>query len=49
MKYWLKKCPGCSGDLREELNTSGVIEEPLAQEEELQHRAAHGGRRRPVG
>lgn len=21
MKYWLKKCPRCSGDLREEANT----------------------------
>jgi len=23
MKYWLKKCPRCSGDLREEQNTIG--------------------------
>lgn len=23
MKYWLKKCPKCSGDLREELDTLG--------------------------
>jgi hypothetical protein len=49
MKCRLKKCPRCSGGLREELNTSGVIEEPLVRAEELQHRAAHGGGRRPVG
>ncbi len=70
MKYWLKKCPRCSGDLREELNTlvaclqcgytlthaqeaalitSGVIEGQLVRAEEPQHRAAHAGRRRPVG
>jgi DNA-directed RNA polymerase subunit RPC12/RpoP len=72
MKYWIKKCPKCSGDLREELNTlgsyvaclhcgytltdaqeaalitSGVIDEPLVREEEPQHHAAQGGRRRPV-
>ena len=23
MKYWLKRCPKCSGDLREEANTYG--------------------------
>jgi DNA-directed RNA polymerase subunit RPC12/RpoP len=23
MKYWLKKCPKCSGDLREDLDTLG--------------------------
>ena len=24
MKYWLKECPRCSGDLREESNTVGT-------------------------